>query len=252
MLRHVWRDYSYPILDTWWVKCCLDDVSACVRACVRVHLSLSSAWLTAWTEQQKKNEETPKLSCGAHFRGIHMKHTAVLLPEDAVYYSQTLTRTHKNTPCTHKPDKCPSEWCKVKSIKMYAATDTTEMCVVCECACARLSATSWSGLGEKKWLLLSPQRDVTLQSNYRVCALFRGCLIMLFGLCRALGCHRMCVSVCTRVHECVSVSVCSWCEDTNCGGGVNGTATVGGERERKRGRQRWDGKKKQRRASLWR
>lgn len=41
-----------------------------------------------------------------------------------------------------------------------------------------------------KWLLSSPLCYVTFQSNYSVCALFRGCLIMLFGLRGALGCHR--------------------------------------------------------------
>lgn len=83
----------------------------------------------------------------------------------------------------------------------------------------RVCAQYW--LIQGKWLLLSPLCYVTLQSNYRVCALFRGCLIMLFGLCRALGCHHV---------VCVRVSVYSRWEDTNCGGGVSGTATV---RERK-------------------
>lgn len=61
----------------------------------------------------------------------------------------------------------------------------------------RVCAQYW--LIQGKWLLLSPLCYVTLQSNYRVCALFRGCLIMLFGLCRALGCHHVCVCACICV-----------------------------------------------------
>lgn len=76
----------------------------------------------------------------------------------------------------------------------------------CVCACESVCVCVDVPLvdpGEKKWLLLSPLCYVTLQSNYRVCALFRGCLIMLFGLCRALGCHRMCVYVFVCVCVCV-------------------------------------------------
>lgn len=36
MLRHVWRDKSYPILETQGGKCCLVEVHACVRAFVCV------------------------------------------------------------------------------------------------------------------------------------------------------------------------------------------------------------------------
>jgi len=107
---------------------------------------------------------------------------------------------------------------------MRACVCVCALVCVCVCVCHLLI------MG--KWLLLSPLCYVTLQSNYTVCALFRGCLIMLFGSCGALGCHRACVCVC--------VCVCSLLEDTNCGGGVNGTATVserargkGGEREKR-------------------
>lgn len=59
-----------------------------------MRLSLCSACLTAWTEQQEKTEETPTLLCDVHFMGIHVKHTAVLLPEDAVFYKQTHKTLH--------------------------------------------------------------------------------------------------------------------------------------------------------------
>ena len=35
-----------------------------------------------------------------------------------------------------------------------------------------------------------------------MCALFRGCLIMLFGLRGALACHCVCVCVCVRMCVC--------------------------------------------------
>ena len=75
--------------------------------------------------------------------------------------------------------------------------------------------------------LLSPLCYVTLQSNYRVCALFRGCLIMLFGLCRALGCHRVCL--------CVFVSLCVAGEKTLI---VEAVLMVQQLSERERGRER--------------
>lgn len=82
-----------------------------------------------------------------------------------------------------------AQWNQYKCTQ-FLTHRTEEECVsVCVCC--------WWKQG--KWLLLSPLCYVTLQSNYRVCALFRGCLIMLFWLCRALGC--LCVCECVCIHE---------------------------------------------------